>query len=242
MSNISYTLSARGKPVDTPVMAFLGAHFSQIPLEQIDSLFGFVEQSSLYGGRPFTGAELTDADVTALYDHDIGLRLPLSNHYVERTEYQDARSFLEKYHRAGNTVIVTNDDLARWIRADFPRYHIEASVIKNIDNTQKLERAFALYDTVVPPARLGDNDDFLHGIAAKDRIRLFVNAGCAYNCPSKICYPAVSRMNKYQGAPYRCSQPLIARDVSMHSLDVPRLVAMGFSRFKLLRQRTVTAF
>lgn len=116
----SYTLSARAKHMgsdgNVPIMDYLRAGFSHLPFKQIDSVFGFVERSTLYGGRPFTAPELTPQDVEALYEHGIGLRLPLTNHQVTREEYDSAWDFLAKYYRAGNSVIVTNDDLAGWIR------------------------------------------------------------------------------------------------------------------------------
>lgn len=238
-ATISYTISARAKQMgpngNVPILQFLQSGFSHIPRGQIDSVFGFVERSPLYGGRPFVGPELSPDDVQALYDQGIGLRLPVSNSYVSREEYEEAKSFLEKYHRDGNSVIVTNDDLADWIRQDFPRFRIEASAIKNIDNMRKLVQALKRYDTVVLPAKSNDDFTFLERIEDKARIRLFLNAGCAYNCPSKVCYPAISQMNKFQGAEFRCSQPLIPRDVKMHDFDEMRFVAMGFTRFKVLR-------
>jgi len=239
-----YTLSARGRQLEpaTPLVDYLRRYYPVVPLEQVDSVFGFVERSTLYGGRLFVTSELTNEDVETLYRHGIGLRLPFTNHEVSTEEYENAWPILGKYYRPGNTVIVTNDDLAKWIRRDYPRYEIEASVIKNIDNDKKLNKAWPLYDTVVLPAKSNDDLAFLQRIDKKDRIRLFLNAGCAYNCPSKVCYPSVSKMNKYTGAEYNCSQSLIPREVSMHSFDVRQFVEMGFNRFKVLRQAKVTAF
>ena len=48
---ITYTVSARNKPPDIPVMAYLRKNYGNIPLREIDSVFGFVERSTLYGGR-----------------------------------------------------------------------------------------------------------------------------------------------------------------------------------------------
>jgi hypothetical protein len=240
---VSYTISARWKQRTTlPIMQYLHECFASTPLAQIDSVFGFVERSLLYGGRPYVEPELTEDDVRALYANGIGLRLPLTNHYVSRAEYERERPLLEKYHRVGNSVIVTNDELAQWIRSEFPLFHIEASVIKNIDNLSKLEKAFQYYDTVVLPAKSNDDTALLESIGEKDRIRLFLNAGCAYNCPSKICYPSISEMNKYQGAAFRCSQSIIVREVRMHDFDQRKYVELGFSRFKLLRSAGITAF
>jgi len=234
-----YTISARGKEPLDPVLMFLGRNFASVPLASIDSVFGFVEQSTLYGGRLFCGPELLDADVLSLYQIGIGLRLPLTNHYVEREEYEASRPLLEKYHREFNAAIVTNDDLARWIRADFPKYRIEASVIKNLNTPGKIQGAMALYDTVVLPMTLNLQPDLLQSLENKPRITLFANAGCALTCPSKICYPSISKSNKFRGpSEFQCSQPLKERErMGMVDFDLDALQALGFSRFKLLRSR-----
>jgi len=233
-----YTISARGKNNQTPVSAFLARNFGQIPHAQIDSLFGFVEYSALYGGRIFGQPEFSPRDVEELYELGIGLRLPLTNHYVEEEEYRQSRWLLEKYHRPGNAAIVTNDDLARWIRRDFPDYRIEASVIKNAKSYARIESAFELYDTVVLPMELNGDDDFLAGAPKKERLTLFANAGCALTCPSKICYVSISKINKGRGGEFKCSQTVKEREqLGMVDFDLGRLQALGFSRFKLLRAR-----
>ena len=84
--------------------------------------------------------------------------------------------YLEKYYRPGNAIIVTNDNLARWIRADFPDYHLEASVIKNINTLEKIEKASRIYDTVVLPMPCNQDEAFLKSIEDKSIIRLFANA------------------------------------------------------------------
>lgn len=105
----------------------------------------------------------------------------LRNHYGN-DEYEQNLPLLKKYHRPGNSVIVTNDDLARWIRQDFPAYHVDASVIKNIKTHRKIDEALKLYDSIVLPMRLNEDLEFLEKIEAKDRITLFANAGCALTC------------------------------------------------------------
>ena len=104
--------------------------------------------------------ELSERDVMQLNNAGIGLRIPLTNHDAELQEYKSYRPFLEKYHRSVNSVIVTNDDLAEWIRADFPDFDIEASVIKNIDNHKKLESALKYYDTAVLPMPCNQDPEF----------------------------------------------------------------------------------
>lgn len=232
-----FTVSGRGKPNGMPVISFLTEHF-RVPLDQVDSVFGFVEETTLYGGRIFSRPELDDADVEALYGAKIGVRLPLSNHFVEAEEYEATKPLLEKYHRERNAVIVTNDKLARWIRADFPLYRIEASVIKNLHDYSRINAALDLYDTVVLPMELNQDEDFLRGAPNKERITLFANAGCALTCPSKICYVSTSKINKTGEGFFHCSQSLKPREqLGMVDFDLERLQGLGYSRFKLLRGR-----
>jgi hypothetical protein len=235
---ITYTISARGKGADTPIFSFLRNQYGNIPLAEIESMFGFVQRSRLYGGRMFTNRELSDRDVMQLNNAGIGVRIPMSNHYVTEDEYEESRPILDRYHLPVNSIIITNDDLARWIRRDYPHYTLDASVIKNIKTQRKLEEALDLYDSVVLPMRLNEDLEFLDAIREKERIILFANAGCALTCPSKICYPSISKFNKYEGGQFQCSQPIKERD--RHGMvDFPLLpyIDIGITHFKLLRSR-----
>jgi hypothetical protein len=209
---MQYTISARGKHAAVPIQKFIKNNYSEIPLAQIDSFFGFTEHSTLYGGRLFATTELSRYDVNSLYKMNINVRLPLTNHYATREEYEENFPFLEKYHRPGNSLIVTNDELATWLRVDFPDYRLEASVIKNINTGRKVD---------------------------KKNITLFANAGCAYTCPAKICYPSISKANKTgDHSLFQCSQKLKERNtIGMYDFDLEYLQSLGFERFKLLRPR-----
>lgn len=231
------TISARGKRERTPLLRFVAREYEGVPMAEIDSVFGFVEYTPLYGGRPFVAPELSPSDLETLRACGLGLRLPLSNHHATREEYEASRPLLEKHHRRGNSVIAQNDDLARWIRRDYPGFELEASVIKEIDTHEKVRRALETYDTVVLPMRFTTDLGFLEKIDEKARIRLFANAGCALNCPAKICYPSFSRYNR-SGGKIACSYGTKPRDLlGMIDFDLAPLTAMGFVRFKLLRTR-----
>jgi len=171
-----------------------------------------------------------------MYVLGIGYRIPLTNHDVTREEYECNFCFLEKYHRDGNSVIIVNDDLARWIKEDFPRYRVEASIIKNIKTHKRIDENLELYDTVVLPTSLNEQLDFLNKIEGKSRITLFAYAGCGVNCPAKICYPAMSKFNKYDGyTEHLCSQPLKARESrGKVDFDLNLYQEMGFNRFKMI--------
>ncbi len=238
------TISARDKMAGMPIHQFIKQHFSDIPIEQIDSFFGFTTYTPLYGGRIWdhratNGAELSDYDIRSMYKLGINLRLPLTNHHASLDEYKDAIPYLEKYHRPGNGIMTKNGDLAKWIRSDFPKFHLEASVIKNITSLKKIDEASKIYDTVVLPMVWNQDEAFLKSIENKDIIRLFSNAGCALTCPSKMCYPSISRVNKLKGgATFQCSQSLKERELlGMIDFDMDYLEDLGFHRFKMLRSR-----
>ncbi len=236
----SFTVSARGKLAAMPIQMFIKQHFGDVPVAQIDSFFGFTtDRSTLYGGRIYARTEISDYDLRVMYGMGIGLRLPMTNHEASPEEYAANVPLFEKHHRRGNSVIVTNDNLARWLRRDFPEYRIEASVIKNIDTLAKIDKAARLYDSIILPMSSNEDEAFLAAIGNKDQITLFANAGCALTCPSKICYPSISKANK-TGDPtlFRCSQQLKYRELlGMQDFDLDRLESLGFHRFKLLRAR-----
>jgi hypothetical protein len=236
---MQYTISARDKMAAQPIQQFISRQFSQIPVEQIDSFFGFTTYTSLYGGRIWNKTELSAYDIRSMYKMNINLRLPLTNHQASLQEYKENIPFFEKYYRPGNSIIITNDNLARWIRADFPDYRLEASVIKNIKSLRKIEQAAKLYDTVILPMNCNEDEAFLESIEDKSIITLFANAGCALTCPSRICYPSISKANKTKDPSlFQCSQMLKQRELmGMIDFDLDHLQSMGFERFKLLRSR-----
>lgn len=234
--NLTFTVTARRKDTEVPIGDYLKKEFPELTDSHIDSVFAFVERSPLYGGRNYVAPELSDDDVLALYKRKIGLRLPLTNKFITREEYEQNELFLQKYHRKGNAVITYSDELATWIRQDFPLYKIEASVIKELQDYDKIKQALGIYDTVVLMAKFSDDFEFLQGIDGKEAITLFANAGCAYNCPSRICYTYISRMNKPKGGDFLCSKSITPRDeLGVIEFDLKKLSDMGFKRFKLLR-------
>jgi len=233
---MQYTISGREKPKNEGIISYLQRVHKNISLDEIDSVFAFTEASTLYGGRRFVGPELLAADIQELYDNSIGFRIPFTNNYVETDEYNKNILYLDKYHRPGNSVILVNDKLSQWIKEDFPEYKIEASIIKNINTHDKINKALELYDTVVLPTSINENIEFLDKIEEKHRITLFAFAGCGLNCPAKICYPSMSKFNKFNGyTDFECSQTLKYREMrGKVDFDLDLYVSMGFDRFKLI--------
>lgn len=252
--NLIYTVSARGKKERKPIIDFLNENFPSLPLSKIDSVFGFVEPSTLYSGRPFLERQISENDIQVLKDNNIGLRIPFTNHYCSREEYEQNKVLLEKYHEKGNSVITANVDLANWIKQDFPNYQLEASILKEIKTQEEVDDALELYDTVVLPMNANYRLDFLRSLKQKDKITLFGNAGCALTCPNRICYEYLSRQNKKLASKGRilryihfffyiglsdkwCMHRIKPRELrGLINFDIKALSDLGFSRFKMLRE------
>lgn len=250
-----FTVSARGKYVWNPIMPYLAHHYSALPIETIESVFGFVDPCTLYGGRPYWFRQISDRDAAELNSRGIGVRIPITTHFVDRREFDRNRPVLEKYHKEGNSLILYNDTMVPWIREDFPKYRIEASMLKFLNTYDKIERALETFDTVVIPMDLTEEPDFLAKIPNKERVTLFGNAGCALTCPARMCYTRISRINKVLGSRnplvryglgyaygvlrIRCSQKKIRRQMrGVVDFDLRPLIKMGFRRFKMLRARS----
>jgi len=180
----------------------------QFNYKDIDYAFGRAEgTTSLWGGRVADSLNLTRVDVYWLYDKGIGLKLPLSSKFITDDQYNESKLFLKEYHRKGNAIITATDKLAKCIKEDFPDYEIEASCIQDIVTTEKLEKKILLgyYDTIVLPIHMNDDIKFLENIKDKEKIRLFLNVECSYNCPKKVCYGTTSRINSNKGDKMQCS-------------------------------------
>jgi hypothetical protein len=239
LDNYSVTTSARSKPALLHIANFLMHSFAGVDKKNIDSVFGFSDPCKLYGGRIYSGYELTSVDLAYMYDFGIGYRIPLSNFLVNEEVYKESKPFLEKHHKKGNSVIVMKDNLAEWIKNDFPLYSVECSVTKEIDNIDKLNKVLELYDTVVPlPEAFNTNYELLKSINKKDRVRLFLNVGCSYHCPARVCYGSMSRINLgIEGAKFECSQENKKQYIpnGMTDFDIQKFIDLGFTKFKMLR-------
>jgi hypothetical protein len=241
---LEFIVSSRYIRPDVSIMDYLKIHYMYIMPEQISHVFGSVViPSPLYGGRSYNPYHsLTEKHVEELHQNHIGVSLNLTNHFYDKTAYESSLPLLEKFHSHDNSVIITNDELAKQLRLDFPDYRIKASIIKNITNIRHMESALELYDDVTLPMDLNDDDTFLEQIREKDKVILFANANCAYTCPARTCYYGFSQENRGEKVTSHCSKSTIPRlDQGYVFFDVEKLAGMGFTKFKLVPQFTQNA-
>ncbi len=231
--------------------------------EDIDYIFGAIESgTSLWGGRVIIDNQinLTRIDEYWMYDHGIGIKLPLSTKSFDDAMYKDSIAFLRNHHQDCNAIIVSLDKLAMRIREDFPKYRIEASCIQDIVDIPRLEKklSLGLYDTIVLPIHMNDDIKFLENIKDKEKIRLFLNVECSYTCPKKVCYGTTSKINagKRDVDKMLCSKYDLNMPRTFHKdeinwsdfyFDKVKFDKMGFNKYKLLspwelQQRTIIMY
>jgi len=232
-----FDVSARRIIPGVDAIDYIKVFYPYLDTGQVESVFGnAVYPSRFYGGRSYKlEHSLTDRHIEVLNNRGIGVSLTLTGHYFDDEVYEANRPFLARLHRKGNAVVCTNDTLARHIRRDFPDYLLKASLIKHITTLEKVQRELELYDRVVIPMEMNDHDEFLASLPEKERIVLFANANCAYHCPARTCYAAISQSHWGKRETSSCSAGWLQRPESDHLFfDIEKLSRMGFRHFKLV--------
>ncbi len=243
--NYTYSVSGRWVGPRMDILNYLRFYFIYLNVQQIQTVFGSTtEPSDFYGGRIYNPKQsLTKTHLDSLYNRKISLALTLTNHFYTEELFEKNLPFLEKNHRTGNVIICTSDELAKEIRKNFPLYTLRASIIKNLNTVEKVKRAYDIYDDVVIPMDLNDDDEFLESLPEKNRIMLFANAACAYSCPARICYPEISKVNQAKGNKVRCKkEELGLLEYAFYFFDVDKFYRMGFSNFKLIPAKLFTNY
>jgi hypothetical protein len=239
-----FSVSSRKITPGMNIVDYLKIFYMYTDITQVESMFGnTVFPSQLYGGRSFKlNRSLTERHIRELEELGITLSLTMTGHFFDDDAYNHSREFLRSHHKKGNSVICTNDELAKRIRQDFPDYTLKASIVKQIDTVEKIEQHLEFYDFVVPPMDKNDDDAFLQRIMEKERIILFANANCAYTCPARTCYRGFSQKHMDQSVTSVCSKEKISRlDVGHVYFDIAKFNRMGYRNFKLVPLAPYTA-
>ena len=237
------TVSARTKPLSNTMHEWLTKfeHSGLVKYADITGIFGFTrEKSPLYGGRVHLGEEITEEDYVWMKKKGLEFKILLSGDVVSKKHYEESFELLDKYHVKGNTVVITNDKLAKWIRRDYPNYSLEASTIRQTELSD-IDEVLDLYDTMVLPLRHNKDEKNLKKIKQKDRIVLFTSGSCGFFCRNQICYPATAAINRNGGkgdpkciilegkAPFQ----YLGIDKIIR-FDLDEFISWGFNNFKVL--------
>lgn len=237
LPGMRFSVSGRKVSPNLDMLHYLKLNYPYLDVASIDSVFGAaLFPSLLYGGRPYDIKHaLTWIHFRQLQELGINFSVTMTNHFVDDSIYEQSLSFLDKHHRKGNSIVCHSNNLARRIKADFPLYTLRASIMRSINTLEKVERNLELYDQLVIPMEMNDDDEFLQNIPCKERIMLFANAACGYACPQRTCWVGVSQMNQGRKETSDCSQnALHLKNVGKTFFDVKKFYEMGFRNFKLI--------
>lgn len=202
------------------------------------SVFGSVkEYTPLYGGRLYDPEHCVSYKlIEKLLKKNIHFAIALSNHYFSDDSYKKTIPILEKLEMKGNSVIITNDELLKRVRQDFPLFTIQASVIKCLRSAEEINKTLDKYDYVTLLPKLNDNVELLQSLKEKERIILFASAGCTYYCEPDNCFQTVSEMiiqnSKDKGAWCNYRYDPVFKKRTVFNLEEERF--RGFNLFKVV--------
>lgn len=166
---------------------------------RIKYVFGSIP-CKLQGGRiPTRTADIKDAiDILDKYNElGISCRLTFSNCLIDEEDFEDdvSNQLLKriddnnkKYH-IDNGVIISLDELAKYIKDKYKSLSLIASQVKpsvevglGKDTVEYYNKLFDLYDiVVVNPFKVCDGG-FIHELKHHDRVEFIVNHRCLPNC------------------------------------------------------------
>lgn len=138
------------------------------------------------------------AIMTDFLEHDVPLRLTMTNPIVEEKDLYDsyANYIMENLNNRITQVLVSNPLLEQYIRETYPEYPIVRSILaaENVyyDDSDK-------YFMSVLRKHKNTDFDLLKSIKNKDKIELLANETCEENCPRAYThYLEFSKIQRYK--------------------------------------------
>lgn len=139
------------------------------------------------GGRINRPVFYNDALINYYYSKGISIALTFSNHKIKLDDAV-GNELLEKFHKEGNALIIVNDELRAYVRANFPKYDLIYSITgmgllniplqdSDIEFYKDLE---SKYDWIVP--RFEHIFDPRADELDKTKWEVMLNDTCVYGC------------------------------------------------------------
>ncbi len=185
------------KEIIISARTLVGSLLEKIITQKPAHISGFTSTwSPLYGGHHEIDQPIIDDSIIQFMDGDgIKLSLELTNYLFTEEAYTASLPLLDKYHKLGNSVIITTKTLAERIAIDFPNYTRIASDERNIRTIDDITLNLNTFDEIILPSILiSQNRDFLTSIPKELKTVLIMNgdSDCSYICDERVCKPAQS--------------------------------------------------
>lgn len=162
----------------------------------IHSCYGNFQFCTWDGGRSFsshrhTYKEEMEKIVKFYNDHNVAVRYVFTNPLIQKENYNSRfeNLMLSIGHNGCNEIVINNNGLEEYIRANYPNYKFISSTTKRLNTaesaTQELNKP---YDYICLDYDLNNDKDFLESLSQEqlERIELLCNAICEPECPLRI--------------------------------------------------------
>lgn len=210
------------------------------------------------GGRNSTagfGLEESVRRVQAYNQRGIGFNIAFSNLLLTKEHLDDeyCNWFLEQCQSEMNGVIVATDLLRDYIRQNYPRYRLIASLCFCRKDLEFYKQAQKDYDLVVLHPDLNRDYAFIRRLDTS-RLEVLVNEDCFYNCPNRLQHYknvselVLSKQPVFYASKAGCiSEAQFGRsrfegELRLSLGNVHRLSSLGVKHFKLQGRQASWSF
>lgn len=231
-----------------PIIKFLSSNMTNS--EEL-VVYDGINKCKWNGGRINRDVYYNDALIDYYYSKNIRIALTFSNPVIDLND-EVGNHLLEKFHKEGNALIIVNDDLRKYVREKFPKYHLIFSITgmgllniplqdSDISFYKELEEK---YDWIVP--RFEHIFDPRSNELDKSKWEVMVNDTCVWGCKHfDEHFKAIANENVF-GRPYsreieECWLPKFNpdKDSKYEEMDIEppamkRLIDMGVKSFKII--------
>lgn len=222
-------------------------------IHQLDSVFAFLRESPLNGGRDrHSSVQFPIDEIEELNRRGVGYSFTLTNLVAAPWHLDDpwTNEVLERFEDPMNSVIVATPLVADYIQKKYPGYRLRASCMFDFKTPDELNEACKRFDMVTPWPEINSHDDQLGALEQKSKILLFGSHLCLRRCGNRslrhyyfwsLDHIAYYNRREY-GVPYcaRASRwhrraPCVAEQMQDEIEDFTRLGHLGFSHFKVVQ-------
>ncbi len=221
-------------------------------LAELESVFGFLMESPLNGGRTRAGSlHYPPEEIEALNAMGVGYSFTLSNTAAAPGHLEDTwtNKMLHRFESPINSIIVATPMVEQFIRDRYPGYRLRASCIYNLRTADAINAACERFDQVALWPELNDDETLLKSLHAKERILLFGTQLCLKTCGhaqrlhhyyfNSLDHIAYYNHRQY-GVPYypRAAvwpyrSPCRGKDFAVEVENFDRFRALGFNHIKI---------
>jgi len=221
-------------------------------LNELESVFGFLIESPLNGGRVRAGSlNYPPEEIERLNDMGVGYSFTLTNLAAAPEHLNDSwtNEMLKRFEKPINSVTVATELVENFVRERYPGYRLRASCMYDFKTIDEINEATERFDMVTCWPEINDkSDEDLLRLIHKDRVMLFGAQVCLKRCGdhrlrhfyvSSLDHIAWYNQHEY-GVPYHpgssrwiFKSPCQGKNAGVELEDLERLKRLGFSRIKI---------